>query len=170
MKKFLRITAVILVAAVAIYGIGRVTGPSVYTEIEIAAPAEQVWAVLADTEGHSDWNPLITSMSGELREGAQLRNVLQLQEGSTNVFSPTILVAEENTELRWLGSAGVKGIFDGEHYFLLEKTDRDTTLFRHGENFTGFLSYPIFAFIGEDTKTGFEAMNAALKERVENGL
>ncbi|MAN63568.1 MAG: polyketide cyclase [Parvibaculum sp.] len=170
MRKFIRITAFIIVAAIAIYGIGRVTGPSVYTEIEIAAPASAVWAVLADTEGHADWNPLIISMEGEVKEGAQLRNVLQLQEGSTNVFSPTVLVAEENTELRWLGSAGVKGIFDGEHYFLLEETDRGTTLFRHGENFSGFLSYPIFAFIGDDTKAGFEAMNAALKERVEGSL
>ena len=170
MNKFLRTTAVILVAAVAIYGIGRVTGPSVYTEIEIAAPAEQVWAVLADTEGHSDWNPLITSMSGDLKEGAQLRNILQLPGASPMEFTPRVLVATKNAELRWLGDAGVPGIFDGEHYFLLEETGRGTTLFRHGENFTGLLSYPIFAFIGEDTKTGFEAMNAALKVRVEEGL
>ncbi len=170
MRKFVRVTGYILLAVIAIYGIGRVTGPSVYTEIEIAAPAPAVWAVLADTQGHADWNPLIISMEGEIKEGAQLRNVLQLQEGSTNVFSPTILVAEADAELRWLGSAGVKGIFDGEHYFLLEETDRGTTLFRHGENFTGVLSYPIFAFIGDDTVRGFEAMNVALKQRVENAL
>ncbi len=170
MRKFIRVTGYFIVAAIVIYGIGRVTGPSVYTEIEIAAPAPAVWAVLADTDGHADWNPLIISMEGEIKEGSQLRNVLQLQEGSTNVFSPTVLVANENAELRWLGSAGVSGIFDGEHYFLLEETDRGTTQFRHGEHFTGVLSYPIFAFIGEDTVRGFEAMNAALKERVENTL
>ena len=170
MRKFMRVTGYVVVAAIVIYGIGRVTGPSVDTEIEIAAPAPAVWKVLADTAGHADWNPLIISMEGELKEGAQLRNVLQLQEGSTNVFFPTILVAEANTELRWLGSAGVKGIFDGEHYFLLEETDRGTTLLRHGENFTGVLSYPIFAFIGDDTVRGFEAMNAALKQRVEDAL
>ncbi len=170
MRKFIRVTGYVVVAAIVIYGMGRVTGPSVYTEIEIAAPAPAVWKVLADTEGHADWNPLIISMEGELEEGAQLRNVLQLQEGSTNVFFPTILVAEANAELRWLGSAGVKGIFDGEHYFILEETDRGTTLLRHGENFTGVLSYPIFAFIGDNTVRGFEAMNAALKERVEEAL
>lgn len=170
MRKFIRITALITVAAIAIYGIGRVTGPSVYTEIEIAAPAPAVWAVLADTEGHADWNPLIISMEGEVKEGAQLRNVLQLPGASPMEFTPRVLVATENVELRWLGDAGAPGIFDGEHYFLLEETGRGTTLFRHGENFTGFLSYPIFAFIGEDTKAGFEAMNAALKARVEGAL
>ncbi len=170
MRKFMQITALITVAAIAIYGIGRVTGPSVYTEIEVSAPTSAVWAVLSDTDGHADWNPLLISMSGDLEVGAQLRNVLQLVGGSPMEFTPRVLVATENVELRWLGDAGVPGIFDGEHYFLLEETGRGTTLFRHGENFSGFLSYPIFAFIGEDTKAGFDAMNAALKERVESGL
>lgn len=170
MRKFIRITAFVIIAAITIYGIGRVTGPSVYTEIEISAPASAVWAVLADTAGHADWNPFLISMTGDLEEGAQLRNVLQFAGGSPMEFTPRVLVATENVELRWLGDAGVPGIFDGEHYFVLEDTGRGTTLFRHGESFTGFLSYPIFAFIGEDTKTGFEAMNAALKERVEGGL
>lgn len=170
MRKFIRITALITVAAIAIYGIGRVTGPSFYTEIEIAAPAPAVWAVLADTNGHADWNPLIVSMEGEVKEGTQLRNILQLPGASPMEFTPRVLVATENVELRWLGDAGVPGIFDGEHYFLLEETGGGTTLFRHGENFTGFLSYPIFAFIGDDTKAGFEAMNAALKQQVEGSL
>jgi len=170
MRKFIRITAFVLVVAVAAYGIGRVTGPSVSTEIEIAAPAPAVWVVLADTEGHADWNPFLISMSGNLEAGAQLRNVLQFEGGEPMEFTPQVLVATENVELRWLGGAGVAGIFDGEHYFVLEETDRGTTLLRHGERFTGILAYPIFAFIGEDTAKGFEAMNAALKARVEGAL
>jgi hypothetical protein len=82
-------------------------------------------------------------------------------------FAPEILVADENAELRWVGKFGFKGIFDGEHYFILEETDRGTTIFRHGESFTGILGYPLLALIREDTENGFKAMNVALKARVE---
>lgn len=81
---------------------------------------------------------MLISMSGDLKVGTQLRNVLLLEGGSPIEFTPRVLVATENVELRWLGDIGVSGIFDGEHYFLMEETDRGTTLFRHGENFTGF--------------------------------
>ena len=82
-------------------------------------------------------------------------------------FTPEVLVAIEKEELRWVGRLGFKGIFDGEHYFILEETDRGTTVFRHGENFTGLLGYPLIALIREDTHNGFVAMNKALKARAE---
>ena len=93
MRKFIRITALITVAAIAIYGIGRVTGPSVYTEIEIAAAAPAVWAVLADTEGHADWNPLIISMEGEVKDSAPLRNVMRLPGPSPMELTRRVPVA-----------------------------------------------------------------------------
>ena len=82
-------------------------------------------------------------------------------------FAPKVLVAEENAEFRWIGKLGFEGVFAGEHYFILEETDRGTTIFRHGETFTGLLAYPLFAVIGEGTENGFKAMNLALKARVE---
>lgn len=37
-------------------------------------------------------------------------------------FSPEVLKAERGKEFRWLGKFLVKGLVDGEHYFLLEQT------------------------------------------------
>jgi len=82
-------------------------------------------------------------------------------------FTPEVLVADKNAELRWVGRLGFKGIFDGEHYFILEETAEGTTILHHGENFTGILAYPLLALIKDDTLKGFEAMNKALKARVE---
>jgi hypothetical protein len=59
------------------------------------------------------------------------------------------------------------GIFDGEHYFILEQDEDGNTLFRHGENFSGMLAAVVYMMIEADTRNGFEAMNVALKERVE---
>lgn len=62
----------------------------------------------------------------------------------------------------------MKGLFDGEHYFKLEKIDDNRTRFIQGEKFTGLLSGIFFKLIGEDTKSGFNEMNFALKKKAEN--
>ena len=155
-------------ALVAAVGIGQITGPSITTEIEIDAPASAVWAELADTEAYGDWNPFVRRICGDLEVGNRLEVTVGAAGNTPRDFTPEVLVAEENAELRWVGRLGFQGVFDGEHYFILEETDRGTTIFRHGETFTGLLGYPLIALIREDTHNGFLAMNEALKARVES--
>ncbi len=62
----------------------------------------------------------------------------------------------------------VNGLFDGEHYFVLEKIDAEKTRFIHSEQFSGFLTGIILKMIQEGTIRGFKAMNTALKIRVES--
>jgi len=159
--------AIAATALVAAFGIGQITGPSIATEIEIDAPASAVWEELANTEAYADWNPFVRRISGDLETGNYLQVTLGADGNSPMNFTPEVLVADENEELRWVGHLGFKGIFDGEHYFILEETDHGTTIFHHGENFTGILGYPLMALIREDTHKGFLAMNQALKARAE---
>jgi hypothetical protein len=75
---------------------------------------------------------------------------------------------EKGHELRWLGHLFRPGVFDGEHRFVLEPLDGGArTSVTHAEVFTGALSPLVWRFIGTSTERGFEAMNAALKRRVE---
>ncbi|MCI2398974.1 SRPBCC domain-containing protein [Aliiroseovarius subalbicans] len=159
--------AIAATALVAGFAIGQITGPSITTEIEIDAPADAVWAQLAHTEAYADWNPFVRNISGDLETGTYLQVTVGADGSSKMDFTPEVLVAAENKELRWVGRLGFRGIFDGEHYFILEETDRGTTIFHHGENFTGLLGFPLIALIREDTHQGFMAMNEALKARVE---
>lgn len=159
--------AVVATALVAAYGIGQFTSKSILTEVEIAAPASAVWAELADSDAYADWNPFVKHLSGDLKVGNHLNVTIQSEGNSPMDFTPEVLVANADKELRWVGRLGVKGIFDGEHYFIMEETDRGTTIFRHGENFSGMLVYILLPLIGEDTENGFKAMNQALKSRVE---
>jgi len=158
------VAAVTLTAAL---GIAQLTGPSISTEIEIDAPASAVWAQLAASDAYADWNPFVKHLSGDLEVGNHLNVTIQSEGSSPMDFTPEVLVADENAELRWVGKLGIKGIFDGEHYFILDETDRGTTIFRHGESFTGILGYPLLMLIGQGTERGFIAMNKALKARVE---
>ena len=42
-----------------------------------------------------------------------------------------------------------------------------TTIFRQNETFSGMLAFILLPLIGNDTESGFKAMNEALKARVE---
>lgn len=133
------------------------------TEIDIDAPPADVWAVLTDGDAYGEWNPFIVEMRGPVEVGGTLQNTLQPSPDQQMSFAPTILVVEEERELRWLGRLWVPRLFDGEHYFLLSETDGGTRLV-HGERFSGVLLWFIDV---EDFRANFEAMNAALKERAE---
>ena len=99
--------------------------------------------------------------------GNQLDVTIQPPDGSAMRFYPVVLEANDNEELRWIGRLGFKGVLDGEHYFKLEEQADGTTLFRHGETFTGMLADLFFVIMEEDTTRGFDAMNEALKQRAE---
>ena len=81
-------------------------------------------------------------------------------------FAPKILVLEPGRELRWLGRLLMPGLFDGEHYFILDNIDGQRTRLTHGETFSGIL-VGLFGGGLEATKAGFIAMNHALKQRAE---
>jgi hypothetical protein len=137
------------------------------TQITIAARPEQVWAVLMDFDAYSEWNPFLISIKGEAVAGTRLRNEIKLNVKKTMEFKPEVLVVDEFREFRWIGSAFVKGLFDGEHYFRLVPNNDGTTDLIHGELFTGLLAGMVMKMSGEDTRRGFLAMNDALKARVE---
>lgn len=164
----LKTAAIATTTLVTAYVVGLFVGPSISTEIEIDAPASVIWKELTNGDAYPDWNPLVQRLSGDLVVGSFLNTTIQLGDNAPMDFTPEVLVVDENTEFRWVGQAGVPGIFDGEHFFILDETDEGITVFHHGENFTGLLAYPLFLFIGEDTKDGFQAMNQALKARAES--
>jgi hypothetical protein len=136
------------------------------TEVEIAAPVAEVWRTLTGFADYQEWNPFITQISGELREGAALSVHLSLPEGSDYELRPLLLRCEENEELRWRGHLLFPGLFDGEHFFRLVELAPNRTRFVQGENFSGVL----VRFTGRTitrAARGFVYMNEALKRRVE---
>lgn len=139
---------------------------SIKTEIIISAPRQKVWQVLTDFASYPEWNPFVY-IKGKPEAGTRLENTMMLEGRSPQVFRPTILKVEEAREFRWLGQLYISGLFDGEHYFLLEAIDEQTTRLVHGENFRGILTGTLLKMIGGDTQSAFEKMNRALKERVE---
>jgi len=131
------------------------------TSIQINAELETVWNILTDFGAYPEWNPFIKSIEGEVAEGKRITAKIG---GMT--FKPEVLVFEEKKELKWLGNLWTRGLFDGEHRFLLTK-NKDGVLFEQSEKFSGLL-VPLFAkSLDKDTVKGFNEMNGRLKDRCE---
>ena len=137
-----------------------------HTEIEIDATPEKVWAVLTDLPAYPDWNPLITSSTGDLVEGGRLVNRLEPPGGRAMTFKPTITEVDHQRVLEWLGRLVVPGLFDGRHRFELVPNGDGTRLI-HTEHFRGMLVPLLKGTLERHTLPGFEAMNSALKDRAE---
>jgi hypothetical protein len=81
-------------------------------------------------------------------------------------FKPTVLTVRPGRELRWLGHLLIPGIFDGEHYFLLESIGEHQTSLTQGEKFSGLLVGLLSGTLSA-TEAAFKGMNTALKEEAE---
>jgi hypothetical protein len=138
------------------------------TSIEIDAPAGRVWSVLTDFTAMARWNPFIRSISGALTVGSKLSVHIAPPGKGGMRFKPTVVAVKPERELRWRGQLLLPGIFDGEHYFLLEPLGPERTRLTHGEKFSGVM-VAMFGGTLAATEEGFKAMNAALKQRTESG-
>ena len=139
------------------------------TSIEIRASAERVWSILADFAAYPDWNPFIRSIQGERVPGGRLAVTLKPEGGSGMTFKPQLLAFAPGKEFRWKGRVLLPGIFDGEHYFLINEENTGAVQFTQGEVFTGILVPLVFrGSLREGTERGFHAMNRALKLRAES--
>jgi hypothetical protein len=138
------------------------------THVDIDAPADLVWSVLTDFESYPEWNGY-TRIEGEARVGERLRVSPGPEAGRLPTFRPRVLRADPETrELTWLGHLYVRGLFDGEHRFIVEDLGDGRSRLHQGESFSGLLVGPINRRFGDDTASNFRAVNEALKTRVES--
>jgi len=136
------------------------------TEIIIDKDVSTVWKVLTDFENYPNWNPFVRSVQGGKSVGEQLKVACKQPNGKMIKFKPTILNFDQDKEFRWKGKLGIKGIFDGQHYFRLEKLSDNQTNFIHGEDMSGILISVLGSKL-DKMNISFEAMNQALKKECE---
>lgn len=137
---------------------------SIRTAVEIDAPREKVYDVLADIKRYAEWNPYHRRIEGEFREGSDLTVYVTRPDGVEVEVPPHMMRIVEDKEITWGG--GIKGVFYGEHRFLLESTKSGTTVLRHDEDFSGFAVG--FADLPPGViADGYHQMNMALKKKLE---
>lgn len=138
---------------------------AIRTVVEIDAPPEKVYSVLADLESYPNWNPYHKKVEGKFEEGADLKIFVTRPDGKEVEVPPHMLKISKNKEITWGG--GIKGVFYGEHSFKMSGTSDGRTILKHNEDFSGFAI--IFADLPPDViAEGYHQMNMALKKKVED--
>lgn len=141
---------------------------TIETDVIINSSASDVWQELTDFREYPQWNPFMLQVTGVASPGEQLEVRMRLGD-ETITITPTVLVALTDRELRWIGHLFVPGLFDGEHSFVIEPLGEDQIKFLQSESFSG-LFVPFSRGLLDGTKLNFEAMNQALKMRVEETI
>lgn len=136
---------------------------SIHTTIDINATPNQVWEILTDFDQYSEWNPFIKKIEGDIAVGNRFK-----AEIGTMKFKPVVLAFEKGKVFEWLGHVLIPGVFfDGQHKFELVDNQDGTTTLNHSEKFKGILVHLMKKKLMTETRADFEALNHALKARVE---
>lgn len=136
-------------------------------QLIIEASVDKVWDILVDFDQYSLWSPTIKSFQGIPKVGQRTTLRLEQPDSYGMTMKPIFLKINPQEELRWKGRLFMDGLFDGEHYFILEKIANDKTLFTQGEIFSGLFIRFFKSMIDGPTVKGFELFNQALKSRAE---
>lgn len=141
----------------------------VNTEIVVDAPLAAVWQVLGDTARYPEWNPFIRSLTGETLAGGRIHVALHFAGPGPKEYDATLLGFIVDHEIRWEYELLIPGLFSGKHKLIIDSLDDGRTKLRHEEEVRGLLAGPVTASYLEQLQAGFQAMNRALKKRVEDG-
>jgi len=134
----------------------------------IYAPIATVWQTMTDVAAYAEWNSQLSYLGGTLAQGQKIHLKLEPQGQSGYEFQPEVIVLESEKEFAWVARTGFRGIFDGEHHFVLEDLGNGQTRLHNYEIYSGLLS-PIMKRLPmmKGADEGFALMNREIKERAE---
>lgn len=151
------------------YGVPRERGAvRLTTEIEIAASPKEVWALLVDFEGYSQWNEWLPELHGEAVEGGRANGKVWL-DGELRRARHRVLEVDAPRTLCWR-DAGMTTWFVWARRcrFSSERSDGTTTL-REELTLNGTFVDAAMRRYGEALQRGMESEAESLRRRVEGG-
>ena len=133
--------------------------------LEIAAPTAAVWRVLVDWPSYPAWNPMLRAIAGKPRVGSKITVSIASPVGTVQIPAVvTRLVV--NSGITWHSKLPLTGLFDRDHIIEVSPTPGGCRI-TQTQVFAGALARPASVFATGVVRSGLEAMNAALKQRVE---
>ncbi|MEM7654745.1 MAG: SRPBCC domain-containing protein [Bacteroidota bacterium] len=139
----------------------------VFTQIEIAAPREKVWAVLTDFERMPEWSSSFQGIKGDFREGGKATSRFKAPLGKKNMeFEHTIIEFEEGVSFGWSDPL-MMGMSD-HHLYRLEELPNGNTLFIQTDGVEGGATHFMGRLVTHNMKSMYLTFNQELKARVES--
>ncbi len=138
--------------------------PTIHVETDIEAPTTDVWAALTDFESYAEWNPVITSAEGSVKQNGRVHMHIEPTGGNARDWVMRITDLDPERRIEWEGTIVAPVIFRGRHAFELEPLETERTRVLTNGLFGGLVGRVIDV---EETERDFEAVTDALRERVE---
>ena len=134
-----------------------------HTTIDINAPADQVWPIVADAIAFPDWDSGVLAVEGEVRPGATIR--LRSEVAPKRTFK--LKVSEMRAPSIMKLSSGMPfGLFKGERTYAVKPTGDRSCSFSMTEAYSGPLAGMITKSI-PDLQPSFEKFARGLKAEAE---
>ena len=130
--------------------------------IDIAAPADKIWALLTDAAAFPRWNSTVQSIEGQIALGGKIR--VRVPLAPERVFKLKVAAFDPGRRMVWRD--GMAPMFRGERTFTLRPTDHGAVEFSMVEVFSG-LMLPMIAGSLPDFAPSFEQYAADLKRAAE---
>jgi hypothetical protein len=141
-------------------------GLRVEDRIGVQAPAEVIWEIVADLDRWAEWNPTYPEASGVIRIGEPLALTLALPGQSPQEIRPRVVEWVPNEQLHWQLSM-LSGAIKTLRYIEIEALSEEGCVVDNGEIFQGLMGPSLGRRMAGTVRSGFRAMNEALKERAE---
>ncbi|MFO7561396.1 MAG: SRPBCC domain-containing protein [Enhygromyxa sp.] len=137
------------------------------TRVEIEAPAERVWSILADLDRYSDWNPFTPRVETDLVVGRPI--VLHVSfDGKAPRRQVEILHRwAPGEELCWGMTIGPAWFFRAQRVQRVEPLGPARCRYVSEDAFAGLFSPVVEALFGGKVQRGFDALGAALRRHAE---
>ncbi|HEY2179987.1 MAG TPA: SRPBCC domain-containing protein [Caulobacteraceae bacterium] len=132
----------------------------------VRAPAETIWAILADIDRWAEWNPLYPTAAGAIRMGATLDLEVGLPGQAPRAIRPVVIDWVPNEQIHWRLSM-LAGLVKSVRYLEIEELAPGSCIFSNGEIFEGILGPTVAKRLAGPIRAGFKAMGEALKVRAE---
>jgi hypothetical protein len=141
---------------------------SIEATCDIQATPEQIWEALTDFGAYFQWNPLIVKAKGEATLGAALELTYRNFGSAEVTVRPRITALRAPHDLRWAGRTFLPGLMDGEHSIVIEAFDGGLCCVAQRKVVDSIMERHMTVEAEAQARQQLEAMNDALKRRVES--
>jgi len=136
-------------------------------EVEIAAPAERIFAILGDLAAYPEWNPFTPRVESTLRPGDPIHLHVRLRGPRLSHRVEVVSANEPPRRLCWRMQLGARWLLAAERCQELTPLGGGRTHYRNEEVFRGCLAPLVSWLFGSTLRRGFEEVALALRKRAE---
>jgi hypothetical protein len=141
---------------------------TVRAEIEIDAPAERIFDILADLKSYPEWNPFTPRVESTLRPGDAVHLYVRLRGERLSHRVEYVTRNERPARLSWGTKIGAGFLLRAERCQSLTPIGARRTRFVNEDVLEGWLASLVMLLFGRDMQRGFESVARALKQRAES--